>query len=109
MAARSKTAQPKTGPDSFEAFFRPTKAAASGETETPRSEPPAALAKVAPESGPKLDVNSATTAELLNIPGIGPVLAQRILEARPYQSADELTGVKGIGPKIYAHIRPHFQ
>ena len=33
----------------------------------------------------KLDMNAATQAELLAVPGIGPVLAQRIIEGRPYQ------------------------
>ena len=60
-------------------------------------------------AGGKLDVNAASSAELLRIPGIGPVLAQRIVEGRPYQSADNLINVKGIGPKIYERIRQHFR
>jgi competence ComEA-like helix-hairpin-helix protein len=58
--------------------------------------------------GGKLDVNSASSAELLAIRGIGPVLAQRIIEGRPYQTADELMKVKGIGPKKYEQIRQQF-
>ena len=50
----------------------------------------------------KLDVNAASLAELQNIPGIGPVVAQRIIEARPFKSADDLQRVKGIGAgKLY--------
>jgi competence protein ComEA len=68
--------------------------------------PPSATA--APAGG-KLDVNTATSAELLGLPGVGPVLAQRIVAARPYQTADDLRKVKGIGPKIYERIRQHFR
>jgi competence protein ComEA len=57
----------------------------------------------------KLDVNAASLAELQNIPGIGPVAAQRIIEARPFKSADDLQRVKGIGAgKRYEKIRPFF-
>ena len=57
----------------------------------------------------KLDVNTASQAELENISGIGPVLAQRIIAARPFKSADDLRSVKGIGsgPK-YQKLRPFF-
>lgn len=62
----------------------------------------------APGGHAKLDVNSAPAAELQNVRGIGPVLAQRIIEARPYKSADELRRVKGIGAKTYEKLRPFF-
>ncbi len=58
--------------------------------------------------GKKLDVNSASEAELDSLPGIGPVLAARIIAARPFASADDLRRVKGIGAKKYENIRPHF-
>ncbi len=60
-------------------------------------------------AGAGFDVNTASSAELRSIPGVGPVLAQRIVEARPFATADELRRVKGIGEKTYARIRPHFQ
>jgi competence protein ComEA len=43
------------------------------------------------------------------IPGIGPVMAGRIIAARPFRSADDLKKVSGIGEKKYAAIRPYFQ
>jgi DNA uptake protein ComE-like DNA-binding protein len=57
----------------------------------------------------KLDVNTAAEKQLRDLPGIGPVLAQRIIAARPFRSADELKKVNGIGDKKYDQIRPYFQ
>ena len=57
----------------------------------------------------QIDINTATEKELRMIPGIGPVMAARIIAARPFRSADDLKKVNGIGDKKYAKIRPHFQ
>ena len=57
---------------------------------------------------PKFDINTATEKELRLIPGIGPVMARRIIDARPFRSADELKKVDGIGNKKYAQVRPYF-
>jgi competence protein ComEA len=40
------------------------------------------------------------------LPGIGPVIARRIIEGRPYGSVEELEPVKGIGKKRLEEIRP---
>lgn len=53
-----------------------------------------------------LDLNSAARDELMRIPGIGEMLAQRIIEARPYDSVDDLVRVQGIGSKTLDKIRP---
>src|SRR5581483_7554291 len=55
------------------------------------------------------NINTATEKELKMIPGIGPVIAARIISARPFRSADDLKKVNGIGDKKYAKIRPYFQ
>jgi DNA uptake protein ComE-like DNA-binding protein len=57
----------------------------------------------------RIDVNTATEKELRSVPGIGPVMAARIIAARPFRSADDLKKVNGIGDKNYAKIRPYFQ
>lgn len=51
-------------------------------------------------------VNRATVEALTAVHGIGPVLAQRIVDARPYASLDELVRVDGIGPVSLRRIRP---
>ena len=111
LAARSTKSQPKAGADSFAAFFHPEREQSATPTPAAQSLIGGSRSTASPEraAGAKLNVNSATSSELLNIPGVGPVLAQRIMEARPFASADELQKVKGIGVKKYALIRPHFQ
>ena len=56
-----------------------------------------------------IDINTATEKELTTVPGIGHVMAARIIAARPFRSADDLKRVSGIGKKKYAQIRPYFQ
>jgi len=56
-----------------------------------------------------IDINMATEKELRTVPGIGPVMAARIIAARPFRSADDLKRVSGIGDKKYEQIRPYFQ
>ncbi len=55
-----------------------------------------------------LDLNAATVADLDALPGIGPVLAQRIVDHRstqgPFTSVEQLDDVPGIGPGIYAEL-----
>ena len=65
-------------------------------------------AKEAPEFG-RIDINTATEKELRSVPGVGPVMAARIIAARPFHSADDLKRVSGIGDKKYMLIRPYFQ
>jgi competence protein ComEA len=59
--------------------------------------------------GAPLDLNRATAADLDGLPGIGPVLAQRIVDYRlqqgPFTSIDQLDDVPGIGPALFAQLR----
>ena len=71
---------------------------------------PASSAGPAAASGP-VDLNTATAGELESLPGIGPALAERIVEDRiangPYATVDDLMRVRGIGAATLDKIRPH--
>ena len=58
-----------------------------------------------------VNINSASARDLDALPGIGEVLAQRIIDYRnangPFQSVDDLIKVKGIGEKTLAKIKPY--
>jgi competence protein ComEA len=58
----------------------------------------------------RIDVNQATAGELQRLPGIGPTLAQRIVEARAkqaFRSVEDLRRVRGIGAKTLERLRPN--
>jgi competence ComEA-like helix-hairpin-helix protein len=57
-------------------------------------------------AGRRVNVNTASQAELEGLPGVGPALARRIIEGRPYRSVGELERVRGIGKKRLEEIRP---
>ena len=56
-----------------------------------------------------MDVNAASAADLELLPRIGPALARRILEARPFATVDDLVRVRGIGPRTLERLRPLVQ
>ena len=57
----------------------------------------------------RIDLNRADAGELDQLPGIGPVLAGRIVEHRrtagPYRSVEDLLAVRGIGPALFERLR----
>ena len=56
-----------------------------------------------------VDLNRASFAELLALPGVGPALAERILRHRwvhgPFRSVEDLENVPGIGPRLLEKLR----
>ncbi|MDT8897995.1 helix-hairpin-helix domain-containing protein [Thermanaerothrix sp. 4228-RoL] len=60
-----------------------------------------------PKSFEPLDLNRAPFDALVRLPGIGPELAQRIIEARPFSAPDDLVRVSGIGPVLLERLRPY--
>uniref|UniRef100_UPI0035C8B051 DUF655 domain-containing protein n=1 Tax=Okeania sp. SIO2F4 TaxID=2607790 RepID=UPI0035C8B051 len=55
------------------------------------------------DTNKKINLNTATAKELETLPGVGPKLAERIIEARknkPFTSLADLDRVSGIGPKM---------
>lgn len=62
------------------------------------------------ETSGAVNVNTATAADLERLPGIGPVLARRIVEHREarglFRRIEDVREVKGIGPKLYQRLAP---
>lgn len=54
-----------------------------------------------------INLNTAETDELAQVPGIGPALAERIVAARPFTSFDDVQRVPGIGPSTLGKIAPY--
>ena len=67
-------------------------------------------AKKKPPTTP-VNLNTATSEELQQVPGIGPVNAEKILQMRktygPFKSVDDLRAIKGIGPKRLEKMRKY--
>lgn len=62
-------------------------------------------------SAEKVDINTASVEQLVEVKGIGEVLAQRIVEYRQahdgFASLEELNNVKGVGGKSLKKLRPY--
>ncbi len=61
------------------------------------------------EEVPRIDLNKATLSQLNSLPGIGPVIAERILELRkksgPFKRVEDLMNIQGIGEKKFLKLK----
>jgi competence protein ComEA len=59
----------------------------------------------------QVDLNSASADSLTTVPGIGPVMAERIVAWReahgPFRRVEDLMKVKGVGEKTLDKLRPY--
>lgn len=69
---------------------------------------PALAAKKALPPGERVDLNRATVAELMRLPGVGEKRAQAIVSHRakqPFRRAEDVLAVKGLGPAWFAKVK----
>lgn len=76
-------------------------ATASGEPSSTKQDAPAK----------PVDINRASETELTRLPGVGEAMAKRIVAFRdehgPFERAEDLMKVKGIGEKSFQKLKPH--
>lgn len=93
---------PEPGETPVAAAPPPSGAAAPGSAPTPGAP--------ADEAGAPVNLNTADLATLETLPGVGPVLAQRILDWRTehgqFTAVEELGEVSGVGEKTFAQLAP---
>jgi comEA protein len=57
----------------------------------------------------KININQATAAQLQLLPGVGPVLSERIIKYREsqgrFEKIEDLMQVQGIGPKTFQQVK----
>jgi competence protein ComEA len=100
LALAALAAQPRSG----------AAAAVAGQGARPEDRTPSPSALRALRDGARIDINRARAADLELLPGVGPMLARRIVEQRAahgrFVAAEDLLRVRGIGPRTLERLRP---
>ncbi len=70
-----------------------------------KTETSAASSKSSSQKSGKLDINSASKEDLEALPGIGPVMSQKIIDNRPYRAKSDLVKRNVIPKSEYEKIK----
>lgn len=100
------------------AFAQGSSAPATTPSSTPAAAPAAEPAKAAPaekhsskksskSEAAKIDINSCSKEELMKLPGVGDVTADKIIAGRPYKSKKDIETKKIVTSKEYSKISAH--
>jgi competence ComEA-like helix-hairpin-helix protein len=71
----------------------------------PSATEPESLSKAGANNSLKVDVNSASTEDLQSLTGVSSVIAQRIIDLRPFYAIEDLAKVNGIGTETLKDIK----
>ena len=101
-----------TAPPDWKAAMTPGKSGSGTNLEAQEEKLPGTKSGLQPKApGRAIDPNRSSQEDLETLPGIGPVLAQRIIAYRrahgPYKKIADLRKVSGIGPKKLEKIKPY--
>lgn len=76
-----------------------------GEESPPISPPTESSSTTSGQAKGKININTASQSEIETLPGIGPSRAQGIIEARPYESIEDIQQVPGIGEVTFQKLK----
>lgn len=107
--ARAPVASSTSQPDATAVPAEPAPPQTPADPVSPQVSPPVASQAPAPVEDGRVDLNTASAAELDAVKGIGPAIAQRIIDHRRkigrFTSVDQLLDVPGIGVRTLEKMR----